>query len=131
MPNTRTRFLWFIAALVLLVYGGIAWNEQSKGTAVELKIRSRYQQMRSAISAGDTAAAEALFASGLFTADKFRMLGTFAKPLRPDARVGISGSEAWVCPVPAYHYGVIPGGDSVEMIAIDGEWYFTGKVSID
>ncbi len=131
MPSIRTRNIWIIAAMVFLACGGIYWSERSKSDVVEGKIRSRYEQMRTAISAADVVAAEALFAPGDFAKDKFDRLGTFAKPLRPDARIRISNSVARIYPTPVRHYGVIPGGDSVEMIEIGGEWFFTGKVNID
>ncbi|MES2658827.1 MAG: hypothetical protein V4689_09420 [Verrucomicrobiota bacterium] len=131
MPIIRTRLIWIIVALVFIACGGIYWSESSKGNAVEEKIRSRYGQMRTAISTGDVVAAEVLFAPGSFTLENFSRLGTFAKPLRPDARIRISRSVARVYPTPVRHYGVIPGGDSVEMIEIGGGWFFTGKVNID
>lgn len=131
MPITRTHFIWIIAALVFLACGGIYWSESSKGKAVEDRIRIRYEHMRTAISAKDVVAAEALFARGGFARDKFDRLGTFAKPLRPDARIRISDFVARVYPTPVRHYGVITGGDSVEMIEVGGEWFFTGKVNID
>ena len=68
---------------------------------------------------------------GGFDREKFSKVGTFAVALRPDARIRISNSVARVYPNPRRYYGVIPGGNSLEMIEIGGEWFFTGKVNID
>jgi len=43
----------------------------------------------------------------------------------------VSGSKALVVPDRVFHWRIIPDGNSIEMIKIDGQWFFTGKVHID
>lgn len=45
--------------------------------------------------------------------------------------IWISGNTANVTPHVQYHFGIIPGGDSLEMAKENGEWYFTGRLFID
>ncbi len=38
---------------------------------------------------------------------------------------------ARVCPEHIYHYGILPGGHTIDMVNVDGLWFFTGTVHID
>jgi hypothetical protein len=89
--------------------------------------------MRHALSLGDTNAARALFTPDRRGAahHSFDMLGRFAKPLGERSSLSFSGSRATVCPERVFHFGVIPGGNTVEMVRVDGEWFFTGGIHID
>jgi hypothetical protein len=47
----------------------------------------------------------------------------------PKIRVG--ESEAEVVPHPRRHFGILPGGNMIQMRKVDGVWYFTDRLSID
>jgi hypothetical protein len=94
-------------------------------------IRVRYQQMRIALSLGDTNAARALVAPAFRVEAQLGRLATFTKPLGPNSAVRFSNSRATITPERILHYGVFPfGGHKVTMVKIDGEWYFDGGVQI-
>ncbi|MEO5914811.1 MAG: hypothetical protein ABIS50_11295 [Luteolibacter sp.] len=128
----RTRVIWIVASMGFLACGGLYLMESSRDDAIMGKIRIRYGRMAVALASGDTAAAGALTAphSRLSPSD-FQRLRTFATTLREDSVIHLSGSTARVCPSPVRHWGFIPGGDTVEMIEVGGEWFFTGRVHID
>lgn len=113
-------------AVGLFVYRSIR-REQSQ-------IRARYKQMRTALSSSDTNAALALVApqyrSG-FDGHRFSRLSSFAQSLGPRSSIVVLHDEAVVWPVRTSHYVVLPGGHTIEMIRVEGDWFFTGKVHID
>ncbi|MCW5558514.1 MAG: hypothetical protein KIT22_11875 [Verrucomicrobiae bacterium] len=99
----------------------------------ETQIRIRYQQMRLALASADTNAAKALYAPE-FREGAHRslgLLGTFAKPLGPQSSVKFWASKAQICPERIYHYRVLPGGHTIEMVKADDQWFFTGNVHVD
>jgi len=100
----------------------------------EAQIRARYQQMRMALSSSDTNTALTLVApqhrSG-FDGHRFTMLNSFAKPLGPRSSIVVLRGEAVVWPERTSHYLVLPGGNTIEMLKVGKEWFFTGKVHID
>jgi hypothetical protein len=51
--------------------------------------------------------------------------------LGPRSSVRFSSSVAQAYPEGIFHYRILPGGHSPEMVKVDGEWFFTGKVHID
>jgi hypothetical protein len=116
-----------VLAITLFVYAFRSTRQE------EAKIRARYQQMRTALSSGDTNGVRALFAPD-FRGEanrQFDRLLNFAKPLGGLSAVRFSRSRASVCPERISHFGIVPGGHTIEMVKIDGDWFFTGKVSID
>jgi len=90
--------------------------------------------MTAALSAGDTNAVLSLIAplyrSG-FDGGLLSRLQGFAKPLGPQSSILVLGHQATVWPFQIWHYLMIPGGHTVEMIKIDDTWFFTGKVHVD
>lgn len=59
------------------------------------------------------------------------MLNDFAQPLGPRSSILVLGEDATVWPERTSHYLILPGGNTIKMVKVDGEWFFTGKVSID
>jgi hypothetical protein len=116
-----------IAVLLLCGAGGIVWS--FRASQREANVRERYEQMRDALSIGDTYAARALFAPDRRDAAHrwFDMLHRFAKPLGERSVLSFSGSRATVCPERVFH----DGGNTIEMVRVDGEWFFTGGIHID
>lgn len=97
------------------------------GGRARARIRERYQQMTTALSAGDTNAVLALIAPSYrssFDSLRFSRLSGFAKPLGLDSSVLVLGSQATVWPVRV-------GGNTVEMVKTGGTWYFTGVAHLD
>ena len=132
MRSLRPVFMLVVAALSLLAVVLLVRSYQS-APHEEKEIRARYQQMRVALSQGDTDAARVLFAPdfrGSAHLD-FDRLDLFAKPLGPRSTISFSESHARVCPVRLFHYRIIPGGHTIEMVKVDGTWFFTGDVNID
>jgi len=132
MRSRRPVFVLAVAALVLFAVVLLVRSYQS-ARQEEKEIRARYQQMRVALSLGDTNAARVLFApdSRGGAHRNFDMLDRFAKPLGPGSAIRFSGSQARVCPERLFHYHIIPGGHTIEMVKVDGTWFFTGDVNID
>jgi hypothetical protein len=131
MRNTHS-ILMPVLALVVLAGAWLTYSYRS-GRREEMQIRARYQQMRLALSSGDTNVTRSLFApdnrGGAH--HNFGILDTFMKPLGLQSSVRFSSSKAKVCPERVFHYRVIPGGHTIEMIKVDGEWFFTGAVHVD
>ena len=131
LPSNRGIIISFGALLILaaafLVYSYVGDDRE------QAQIRARYAQMSLALSTGDTNTARALLAPPFRPrVDRnLQMLRGFAKPLSPKSSIRVSGLTAFVCPQPIYHYKILPGGHAIEMIKVDGEWFFTGKVRID
>jgi hypothetical protein len=94
------------------------------------RIRLRYEAMQTAMRNRDTNAARLLFApEHRKGADSnFARYHMFAKPLGIRSKISVDGSTANVCPVRAIPIGMF--GHTIEMIKIDGEWYFTGRIGI-
>src|SRR6185436_12776630 len=111
--------LLLILALALIVCRSIR-REQAQ-------IRARYQQMRIALSSSDTNAVLALVAPqyrGGFDGYRFSMLNDFAEALGPRSSIVVLRDEAVVWPVRTSHYLVLPGGHTIGMIRVDGDWSF-------
>jgi hypothetical protein len=128
-----TRAILIVAlALVILAAAWLVYSYR-KGSREEAQIRIRYQQMRLALASADTNTARVLFAPELRGGAHgyFGRLETFAKPLGPQSSVRFSASKAQICPERIYHYRVLPGGHTIEMVKVDGQWFFTGKVHVD
>src|SRR5882762_6930380 len=85
-------------------------------------IRVRYQQMRVALSLGDTNAARTFIAPPFRVEAQLNRLAYFAKPLSPRSAVRFSNSRATITPECSLHYGVVHfGGHKITMVKIDGE----------
>ena len=120
--------------LVLLVgAGGLLLHVCLASSAQDAEVRAQYERMRAALSSNDTNAFTLCFAPACRARaeDHFGRLTTFARPLGPRSGISISGSRAEVCPERLYP--MVPLGNwghTIEMINVDGEWYFTGKISV-
>ncbi len=130
MRWTRTTFGM---ALTLVIIAALMIYSFRSGRREETQIRTRYEQMRLALSTGDTNAARALFAPEFRGGDHHSLdrLVTFAKPLGRQSSVRFSTARAQVCPERIYHYYLLPGGHTIDMVKVDGRWFFTGNVHID
>jgi hypothetical protein len=100
--------------------------------AEEPVIRNRYSELYVALR-GNTAEAKRLFA--LYPGDDLdsaleRVTGQ-AAPIGPQFKVDVGLGRAWVRPRAESRLGVLRGGNAIELKKLNGEWYFTGKVSID
>jgi len=134
-PSKRRsrRILWVVAVVLALltVAIGFTWRSANQERA---RIQSRYQQLRAALNAGDTNAVLALIAPRFrnrFDSHGFTMLDGFAQPLGPRSAIMVFKDEALVWPERTRHFVVIPGGDTIEMVRVGEDWFFTGEVHID
>jgi hypothetical protein len=123
---------WTFAVLTIGV-GAFLLHGCFESSAERAQIKVRYSAMELAIRAGDTNAARLLFAPAHRprAADHFSRFQTFARPLDHRSGISVSGTRAVICPrreFPLIPIGTI--GHTIEMIKVDGEWYFTGKISI-
>lgn len=132
MRSPRPLYMLAIAALLPLAAALIVSSYQS-ARQEEKQIRARYHQMRVALSSEDTNVARAFFAPDFRgTAHRnFDMLNRFAQPLGLRSLIRFTGYRALICPERLFHYRIIPGGHTIEMIKVDGAWFFTGEVNID
>lgn len=69
-------------------------------------------------------------------------LASYIVPLESENLVVVQGDRAWVYPraektvLPSFIFGLlenwlVPGGNGIELIESDGEWYFTGTFHIN
>jgi len=133
MQLPRLTFLSAVAILLSLALVAALFVSHSIGQE-QAKIRVRYQQMRTALSSSDTNAVLALVAPeyrGSFDGYRFLMLNDFAQPLGPRSSIVVLRDQAIVWPVGSSHYVVLPGGHTIDMIRVNGDWFFTGRVHID
>ena len=63
--------------------------------------------------------------------ERFSVLLSFLNPLDENSKIKVSKNSALVFPHFKRHYLVIPGGNCIKLEKVDGQWLFTGKVSID
>jgi hypothetical protein len=120
-----------LLSLVLLTGGGVFLLHGCLGSSADrVRVRARYEAMEAALRIGDTNAARLLFAPAhrARAQDNFGRLTTFARPLGLKSAISIDGTRATVCPERIFPIGMF--GHTVEMIKVDGEWYFTGKISV-
>jgi hypothetical protein len=121
-------------AATLLILAVVAWLLVQSSGREAAQIRTRYQQMRAALTSQDTNAARALVAPNYrsgFDGYRFSMLNDFAQPLGPRSSILVLGNDAIVWPERTSHYVVLPGGHTIKMVRVDGNWFFTGRVSLD
>jgi hypothetical protein len=130
--SVHSMLIVVIVALAFL-FSGWSLSAYASYRRDNARIRLRYGQMTLALAANQTNASILLFAPEFRRrADRsVDMLARFAKPLRSGAWVRTSGSRATVCPEPVLRYHLPIGGHTVEMIKVDGEWFFTGGIHID
>ena len=121
-----------LATLVIVATAGLFLLRGCLGDSTDrAQVRRRYSQMEVALRAGNTNAFVLFFAPGLRSAarDQFSRFTIFAHPLDGRSGVSVKGLRAEVCPV--REYPLIPVmnlGHTIEMIKVEGEWYFTGKI---
>lgn len=93
-------------------------------------IHLRYEAMQVAMRTRDTNAARLLFAPDFrHHADgNFTRFHIFARPLGLRSKISVNGIKAKICPVRIFPFGT--AGHTIEMIKVDGEWYFTGHIGV-
>ena len=131
MKTTRLVALAFaflaLGSCGLLLYSVVVSDSESS------KVRARYEQMRTAIAGGDTNAAALLIApAGRAQAQNhFARLTVFARPLSSKSKITVHGRGAEVCPERLYPWiPFITAGHGIEMTNIQGDWFFTGRISV-
>lgn len=128
----RRRITSLSLLLAVLIGGGLLLNGFLR-SGERASIRERYDSLQAAMRAGDTNAIRLLFAPG-HRARADEQLGrfqTFALPLDRRSGISLSGDRAQICPRREFPLlPVLNIGHTIEMIREDGEWYFTGKISI-
>jgi hypothetical protein len=122
-----TLFLFLSLAAVLL-FGWIRVRNQRETKLIQ----QRYEEMRQAVAADDAPAMRELIAPGYRDRKNIRydFLGGRG-PVDEDWHVWIFGNHADVSPNQIYHFKILPGGNSIAMIKVDRQWYFTGAFGID
>lgn len=104
-------------------------------------VRNRVEGMRRVLKSGDMQGVAAFVLPKRPDDQAQKLLPHYRIPLEDyRMRVGtddsvpfiwISGDTANVIPRVEYHFGILPGGNSLEMRKENGEWYFTGRLFID
>jgi hypothetical protein len=122
-------------ALLFMVLTGVGLLLYSclGSSAERARIHVRYDALQTALRAGDTNALRLLFAPAhrARAMDHIGRFQTFAHPLDHRSGMSIKEARAWICPrreFPLIPFGTV--GHTIEMIQEDGEWYFTGRISI-
>ena len=111
--------------------------EYSPRDAERERVRERYQQMRVAVSVGDTNSAAHLLSEDFrrdapSVASSLSMFARFAKPLTWRSSIKLSDRRATICPERIFlSLRWPPTGNRITMVKTNGEWYFTGDIHID
>ena len=129
----RRRITSLALLAVVLVGGGLLLHGCLGSSTDRARIHVRYDALQVALRAGDTNAFQLLFAPEhrARAMDHLGRFQTFARPLDHRSGISIQGTRAQICPrreFPLFPFGVV--GHTIEMIQADGDWYFTGKVSV-
>jgi hypothetical protein len=129
-PMTPKRVLIITGVIFAALFAGLLLYDRLVWHPEEMKLRARYDQMRTALRTGDTNAARALMAPACRARadDHFTRLAVFARELGGKSKVRISDSRAVVCPETALPFGLF--GHTIDLIKVNGEWYFTGGIGI-
>ncbi len=123
--------------LCLTLAGLFSWrrHHQNREKAVIIEL---YGAFKEALASGDDTAIQSFLApSSYLKKGRTRNLGWIrgAAPYTSKSDVKIRGDRAWVIPHRIHHrvFGVviIPGGDAVRLVKVQGNWKFTGGISID
>lgn len=129
----RRRITSLTLLAVVLVGGGLLLHGCLGSSADRERIHVRYDVLQVALRAGDTNALQLLFAPAhrALAMDHVGRFQTFALPLDHRSGISIQGTRARICPrgeFPLFPFGTV--GHTIEMIQTDGDWFFTGKVSV-
>lgn len=129
----RRRIISLALPLVVLAGGGLLLHGCLGSSADRARIHVRYDALQVALRTGDTNAFRLLFAPAhrARAMDHVGRFQNFAHRLDHRSGVSIKGTHVWICP--RREFPLIPlvnFGDTIEMIRVDGEWYFTGNISI-
>src|SRR6516162_871131 len=112
----RARTIILILLVPLFLAFAFIWAANHRNRA---EIRTRYAELRAALSAADTNAVLALIAPtyrSSFDGGRFMRLDAFARPLEGRSKVLVVGGAATVWPKPNWYLcGVFPIGNTVEM----------------
>jgi len=119
--------LWL---MLVTAAGMLMLHECLTSSAEHTRVCGRYEAMTAALRVNDTNAAQMLFAPShrARATDHFGRLTTFARPLGLRSGISITGSRARICPQPIIPRGT--SGHTIEMIQVNGEWFFTGSISV-
>ncbi len=135
----RSRVAIGLGAIVFLAMVGWVWIPLQ---LERVHIRKRVEALRSVLRSGNIEGVAAFIIPERLASQHTRAyrghyrirLEDYGMRVGTDASVPavwINGDIADVTPHVEYHLGIIPGGDSLEMIKHDGEWYFSGALFID
>lgn len=129
----RKRIL-LISALILLSAVSVFVLLESFASGREFtRIRERYEMLQTAMAAGDTNSVRLLYAPSHRSQfdNTYHRLQMFARPLSYRSGISIKGKQATICPqrtIPLFLFNT--SGHTVEMIEVEGDWFFTGKVGV-
>jgi hypothetical protein len=126
-----SRLLAIALAFLALGLCGVLLYATLISDSESSKVRARYEQMRTAIAAGDSNAAALLIApAGPARAqDHVDRLTVFARELSSKSKIAFDGSRAEITPERLYPWiPFITAGHGIEMTNIQGDWFFTGKI---
>lgn len=122
---------------VIVVLGALLASRLFRAHQERALVRARYEAMCLAVRDNDMDAL-AKIATPKRRADYYQQQGDlwrvsnqlgFAGSAEPD--ISLSGDRAWITLNPRTVFWVLRTGNSIEMAKENGEWCFTGKVSID
>ena len=129
----RRRIISLALLVLVMVGGGLLLHGCLGSGADRARIHVRYDALQIALRAGDTNAFRLLFAPAhrARAMDHVGRFQTFAHPLDHRSGMSIKGTRVWICPRRDFPLiPIVDFGHTIEMIRVDGEWYFTGKISI-
>jgi hypothetical protein len=128
IPRVQLQFRTFVFGVAVILVAARMWY---KGVE-EPVIRSRYAQLYAALR-DDPAEAKRMFV--LYPSDHLDSaldrVSAQAHPIGPQFHIDVGLGRAWVRPLGEQRFLILRGGNAIELRKLNGEWYFTGKVSID
>ena len=125
----------FCVTLLSIVLTFVIWTRLVEAPAV----LARYSEMLSVISR-DSGSARAFLApvNKLAPATNgseisaLNRLSAFVIPLAGDSEVSVWLGRAWICPAPGEPKNLwFRGGHEIELIKVNGDWRFTGRIRVD
>ena len=128
IPRTRSYLRTLAFGIAIIWVAARLWYKRVE----EPVIRARYAQLYAALR-HDSAEAKRMFMpyGGDNLDSALDRVSAQAHPIGPQFRVDVGLGRAWIRPLGEQRLLVFQGGNAIELKKLNGEWYFTGKVSID
>lgn len=132
--QAKRAILSLIVAIPVVALVAVVFSAHRSRQMERALIYARYGELRGVLASGDTNGALRFIAPedrDRLDAHSLAVLGNAMRALGSNSHVALADGRAAVWPVHTPRLGVLHGGDCMDMVKVDGEWYFTGLVHVD